>query len=403
MVMRADSGKESGIPDFNNIEIAFRHVSDGQLKKAWWLFRLMGAGWLMQPLARAGQVAVRMGLPVQGLIRATVFKQFCGGESISDCRHTIEWLGATGVGTILDFAREGGQAEPDLEQTAAETHRNIDYAAENSEHIPFCVFKPTGMVSFDLLEKAGAGTLTEGEKEVYTRGLDRIRQVCRHGAEKGVRVFIDAEESWIQDPVDDLCLELMQRFNRQRPLIYTTLQMYRKDRPGYLEQLAARAREDDFYPGVKFVRGAYLDKERERADRLGLPSPVFDRKDETDRAFDNALRLCFGQPGRFGICAGTHNDQSTRLMVQLMEENGIGRDHPDYTFSQLLGMSDHLTFNLAFHGYQASKYVPYGPVREVLPYLTRRAEENASIRGQVSRELQLITRELRRRAGACGK
>lgn len=381
---------------FTNTEIAFSGKSDKELELSYWLFRVINNNFLVKIGPPLTAWAMRLGLPVAPLIRATIFKHFCGGESIEDCKETVAALGTFGIGTILDYSVEGKEREEDFETTTLETIRTIR-EAHNNPGIPFCVFKVTGLARFALLEKLQSTQgLSPQENKEWERVQERVERICHTAHELNVPVFIDAEESWIQDPIDGLAHTMMRRYNITSAIVYNTVQLYRDDRLTFLKQSYEEA-AGSYYLGVKLVRGAYMEKERARAGQKGYPSPIQADKKATDRDFDEALRFCIEHIDRIAICAGTHNEQSCLLLTSLMEEKEIETDHPHVYFSQLLGMSDHISYNLANAGYNVAKYVPYGPVKAVLPYLFRRANENTSISGQMGRELSLIIAERKRR------
>lgn len=384
--------------DFDNTEVAFRSRSTLELRKAQLLFRTFAFPTLVQVGPKLVNFALTLRLPVTPLIKSTLFDYFCGGVSIDDCDALVQELKRFGIGSILDYSVEGAEREADFDATTDELARVIERAGRDTS-VPFAVFKITGLARFALLEKISVGaSLSEQEHAEERRVALRIERLCRLAHQHGVRVMVDAEETWIQAAIDGYLFSMMQRFNQERPIVYNTVQMYRTDRLAYLESLLAMAERQNFYVGIKLVRGAYMEKERERAKQLKLPDPIQPDKAATDRAFDAALRLLVNHAARIGLVAGSHNEASTRLLVELVKERGISPSDRRFEFSQLLGMSDNLTYNLAHAGFRASKYVPYGPVRAVLPYLFRRAEENTSIQGQAGRELQLIEREIARRA-----
>jgi proline dehydrogenase len=335
------------------------------------------------------RLALKLHLPIEPLVRQTVFWQFCGGENIEACRPTIARLHHDGVGTILDYSVEGSSEETSLDATCRELLRTIEEAYGNPA-IPFTVFKVSGIIRFGLLEKP------DGSDE-WKRGVARFHKLGAAAEKAGVRLLVDAEETWIQDTIDSLAEELMAKINTRIAIAFNTVQMYRHDRLAYLDRAIAHAKKGGYQLGLKIVRGAYLEKERERAQSNGYPSPLYADKNATDEAYNEALRVCIGALNGLALCAGTHNDRSTLLLAELMERNGISKSDSRVWFAQLLGMSDHLSYNLAAAGYNVAKYVPYGPVREMIPYLTRRARENTSIKGQTSRELRLITQEIKRR------
>lgn len=382
---------------FDNTEIAFKARNDASLRRSYWLFKAIGYPRLVAIGTLLAKVALFLRLPIGPLLKATFFRQFCGGETIQGCQETIRHLGGFGIGSILDYSVEGAENEKTFDSTTEEVLKSIGLATMEP-HIPFCVFKVTGVARSALLEKIQNGELlTFAEMGEWQRARERIFKICNRAHENNVSLFIDAEDSWIQETIDRTVEEMMGLFNKRRPLIYTTVQMYRTDRRAFLEKAVGKARLGKYFFGVKLVRGAYMEKERARAEKLGRPSPIFPTKADTDRAFDDALAYLFTQLDIVGFCAGTHNQLSTQLGASLLERNNLARNDARVFFAQLYGMGDHLSFPLAAEGFNVAKYVPYGPVREVFPYLVRRAEENTSIAGQSSRELQLIEAEMRRR------
>lgn len=385
---------------FENTEAAFRNKDDKALEKAYWIFRVIANRFLARIGPTLTNFAFRAGLPIKGLIRNTFFQHFCGGESIAGCRPAILQLGSQGVSTILDYSVEGEESEASFDQTCEEILRTVTYAKVN-HNISFCVFKPTGIGSFKLYEKVSASEpLNEAEKAEYGRARARIERICSACYYSDVKLLIDAEHSWIQDAIDDIARDMMRRFNRERPVVYNTYQIYRHDKLAALKADYALAETDGFWLGAKLVRGAYMEIERERAQEMGYPSPIHPNKAATDRDYDDAIRFCLDHIERVGLMAGTHNEVSSKLLADEMDRCGIARAHPHIHFAQLLGMSDHISFNLSENGYNVAKYMPYGPVKAVMPYLFRRAEENTSVAGQTSRELQLIIKEKKRRKSA---
>jgi proline dehydrogenase len=380
---------------FDDTEIAFKWRSNEDLRKAWWLFRMIGRPALVNIGATLGPLALKLGF--KGLIRKTLFRQFIGGETISDCLNTINELGEYHIGSILDYSVEGKDNEADFEKCYHETMACIDRAAR-SKHIPFSVFKVTGLAPFAILEKVSAGeNLTGEEEKTWQRARSRVLRICSFAFEKNVPVFIDAEESWIQQAIDDLADENMLACNKQRAIVFNTFQLYRKDRLDFLGKSISKAKINGYYLGAKLVRGAYMEKERKRAAEKNYPSPIQPDKEHTDADFNTAIVLCLDNIDMLSFCAGTHNEKSSVKLVGLMTEKKIAPADKRIWFSQLYGMSDHISFNLAWAGYNVAKYVPYGPVKEVLPYLIRRAQENTSVKGQTGRELNLISKEIRRR------
>ncbi len=383
--------------DLQDTRIAFAHKSDRDLWQAYWLFRIIGN----PTLSGAGQAftkaALALHLPISGLIKATIFRQFCGGETIDESLDTAAKLARSGIGTILDHSVEGADDEGALDHTVEEVLRTIAVAKGRTD-IPFCVFKPTGIARVEILEKVSAKvTLSADEQAEWERAQARMARICAAAAEAGVPTLVDAEESWIQDAIDVLVSAMMERYNTKRALIYNTVQLYRHDRLAFLKRSTEEARSKGYLLGVKLVRGAYMEKERERAAEKGYRDPIQPDKAACDRDYDEALRWCVEHVDRVSFVAGTHNEQSSLLLARLMEERGIAHDDTRVWFSQLLGMSDNISYNLAASGYRVAKYVPYGPVKEVLPYLIRRAAENTSVKGQTGRELGLILAERKRR------
>lgn len=385
------------IVSFEDTETAFRSKSNADLNRAYWLFRILSFNWLVQVSPAMVRFSLWAHLPIKGIIRKTVFKHFCGGESISDCQKTIENLGQLNTGTILDYSVEGKESVQDFERALEQTLATVS-RAKNDPNIPFSVFKPSGFAPIKLLEKKNAGKLlTTHELEQYAEFCNRVRIICKTGFENGVPIFIDAEESWIQNVVDELAQEMMMKYNKERAIIYNTLQMYRHDRLAFLKISTEHALQNEYYLGVKIVRGAYMEKERERALSLGYPSPIQESKEMCDKDYNLALDHCIEHIEKVYVCAGTHNEKSCSFLIELMSEKNIPNNHEHIWFSQLYGMSDHITFNLAKANYNTCKYVPYGPLESVLPYLIRRAQENTSVAGQTGRELSLIHMEKMRR------
>ncbi len=382
---------------FDQTDIAFADKSHREIHRAYFLFRLVGSPWLVRLGSALLRMALWLRLPVSWALKPTVFAHFCGGEDRDDCDAVIRRLQRAHIMSILDYAAEGKEREADFETTCREIMATLEKAATD-ESIPYAVFKPSGLARFGLWEKLQTNeSLTDPEKEEERHLQRRLESICERAAETGVPVMVDAEESWIQAGVDRVVEALSLRYNQEKPLIFNTLQMYRTDRLDYLKAFSAKARAAGVYAAFKLVRGAYLEKERERAHALGLPSPVYDEKPGTDQAFDEAVAFCLENHQDVAVCIATHNEQSCSLAVQLMEKEQIPSTHPHVSFSQLLGMSDHISYTLGALGYRVCKYVPYGPLRTVVPYLIRRAEENTSVSGQTSRELQLIRQEIIRR------
>ena len=384
---------------FENTEIAFQSKSTKQLNKSYWLFKLVSNNTLVKVSPFLLKIAFALRLPIKGLIKQTIFEQFCGGESIENCDKRIQSLAKFNIGTILDYSVEGKSIEDDFNRVTKETTQTILKAKEN-DNIPFAVFKISGLARLELLEKVSNSKmeLNKEEKKEFKRVKERINLICTTAYKNNVRLFIDAEESWIQDAIDEIVISMMRKYNSERAIVFNTLQMYRWDRLAFLKQSYADAENGNYFLGLKIVRGAYLEKERERAKKMGYPSPIQKDKESCDNDYNLALRFCMNHIDKIALCAGTHNEQSSILLTQLMEENNILKNDQRVYFSQLLGMSEHISFNLSNNEYNVAKYMPYGPIKDVLPYLIRRAEENTSIAGQTGRELSLIIKEKKRRA-----
>lgn len=382
---------------FDNTQIAFEYKNDDELKKAIWIFRLIGYPWLVRLGSRLTLWAVENKLPVRWVLKNTLFSQFCGGENLQETLQTVEKIYRYNVESILDYGVEGKQVEEEFDRTASEIKKNILLSKQNKA-IPFAVFKPTGLIRFSLLEKLNTREkLSKEEEDEWTRARERFISVCKYAYENNVSVFVDAEESWIQTPVDNLVEECMLMFNKSKPVVYNTLQMYHTDRLDYLKQSIEWAKRNNIYYGVKLVRGAYMEKERERAEKLGYKSPIHPFKEATDNAFNQALHICVENRDVVAVCNATHNEKSCLLLIELMKKNNVDKQDPNFYFAQLYGMSDHISFNLADRQYRVAKYLPYGPVEDVVPYLIRRAQENTSVAGQQSRELSLLLKEWKRR------
>lgn len=391
-------GAQAPVVDFSNTEIAFADKSDKELKKAAWLFGLMNNHWLVGIGSKVGVAAIKMHLPfVESVVKNTIFEQFCGGTTLLECEKNIHRLARQKTLTILDYGAEAKEKEEDFNHTMNETIRAIEFACR-SEHIPVVSTKITGLARFGLLEAVQGGEAFTPETRLeYKSVLKRMDAICHAAARNGVAVFFDAEESWIQDSIDHLVTIMMRRYNRDKVVVYNTFQMYRKDRLQFLIHSFNQAREGGYLLGAKLVRGAYMEKERERAERLNYPSPIHPGKDATNDAFNTAVRFCVDNYQHLASCNASHNAASCLLQAELIYQKGIPRNHPNLNFCQLFGMSDHLTFNLSQAGFNVAKYVPYGPVREVVPYLIRRAQENSSVTGDMSREHQLVRQEMKRR------
>jgi len=382
---------------FENTEIAFALKNDAHLERAYFLFKMISN----EPLVRIGTAAtnfaLKANLPIEGLIRSTVFDHFCGGVNEEDCLPVIDNMYLKGVSSVLDYSVEGKENEEEFDSAMQKVLKIIDFAHEK-ESMPIAVFKPTGFGRFYLYEKLGKGkTINTEEQEEWNRVVARFNKVCKLAKEKDVIVLIDAEESWMQDAADDLVMQMMQLYNTEKPIVYNTLQMYRHDRMAYLKAQTKLAQENDFFLGFKLVRGAYMEKENERAESKGYISPICRSKQATDDNFNNAVKYMLENLEIMSLFAGTHNEESSYLVMDIMKAKNISKNDNRVWFGQLYGMSDHISFNLAFHGYNVAKYIPFGPVKDVMPYLIRRAEENTSVAGQTGRELNLLKIEKKRR------
>ena len=380
-----------------NTTIAFASKSNFQLKKAYWLFSLMNKAWLVKLGTFFIKLAFLLHLPIKKLIRFTVFDQFCGGENIAETEKTIAKLGSENVGTILDYSVEGEDNEKCFDATTTEISKTIEKASQ-SKNIPFSVFKITGIASSELLEKIQDNVdLEDEEKVAFGKVNERLDLLCRRASELKVRIFIDAEESWIQDVIDDLAYQAMRKYNKVETIVFNTFQMYRTEMLENLRCTTKTAKTEGFFVGVKLVRGAYIEKERLRSHEGEYKDPIHATKEETDIDFDAAIDFCLENRDTISICLGTHNEKSCVYCTEKMSEMHIEHNDTHIWFAQLLGMSDNISYNLAKSGYNVAKYVPYGPVEAVMPYLFRRAAENKSIAGQSSREFLLVKQEVERR------
>lgn len=384
---------------FDDTAVAFKHLTTKQLQKTYLIFYLMNKNWLVKIGTFFIKFALTLHLPIKKLIKMTIFEHFCGGESISDSQNTINQLAKYNIGTILDYSVEGEDDEQDFDKTMLEISKTIEKAAIENEKIPFSVFKVTGVASAELLEKVQTNqALTTEEISAYERAKNRIEAICNKANSLNVRIFIDAEESWIQTTIDTLCYEMMRKYNRGgRTIVFNTYQFYRWETFSHLKTIANIAEAEGFTVGCKFVRGAYMEKERERAEKMNYVDPIQHTKRATDNDFDLGVDFALKNLNIFAICLGTHNEESCLKCASLMEQLNIEKNNKNVFFAQLLGMSDTISFNMAANGYNVAKYVPYGPIEAVMPYLIRRAEENTSIAGQSSREFLLVKKEVERR------
>ena len=382
---------------FNNTEIAFALKSDTELDRAYFLFKMISN----EPLVRIGTAvtnfALNAHLPVEGLIRATVFDHFCGGINEMDCLNVVDNMFTKGVSSVLDYSVEGKEEEAQFDVALEMTLKTLEFAQER-QAIPFAVFKPTGLGRLDLYTKIGEKQpLSDAEQAEWDRVKERFEIICKTAHSKNVALLIDGEESWMQDAADELVEEMMRKYNKEKAIVFNTLQMYRWDRLDYLKALHDRANAGNFYVGMKLVRGAYMEKENKRAEENGYPTPICKSKQATDDNYNKALDYMMQHIDTMSIFVGTHNEESSYKLLEMQIAKGISKNDNRIWFGQLYGMSDNISYNLAAQGYNVAKYLPFGPVRDVMPYLIRRAEENTSVAGQTSRELNLLNTERKRR------
>jgi proline dehydrogenase len=384
-------------PIFNNTKVAFSLKSNHELNRAYFLFKMIANPSLVNIGTSLTNFALKLHLPIESIIRKTVFDHFCGGVNEEDCLKVVDTMYTRGVSSVLDYSVEGKEDEAQFDAALAMTLKTIEFAREK-QAIPFAVFKPTGLGRFELYEKIGEGkSLTSEEQTEWNRVEARFDLLCKTAYEKDVFILVDGEESWMQDAADDLVEKMMSKYNTEKALIFNTLQMYRWDRLEYLKSLHERAKKDNFYIGMKIVRGAYMEKEAARAEAKGYKSPICESKQATDDNYDAAVSYMMQHIDKMAIYLGTHNECSSYKLLELMKQNGISNTDSRIWFGQLYGMSDNISYNLAENGNNVSKYLPFGPVRDVMPYLIRRAKENTSVAGQTSRELNLLETERNRR------
>ncbi len=382
---------------FNNTQVAFALKTDTELERAYFLFKMIDN----EPLVRIGTAvtnfALKAHLPVESLIRATVFDHFCGGTTEEDCLSVVDKMFTKGVSSVLDYSVEGKEEEEQFDAALQMTLKTVEFAKERKA-IPFAVFKPTGLGRFDLYTKIGEKLpLTLEEQKEWNRVVSRFELICKTAYEKDVALLIDGEESWMQDAADELVTEMMRKYNKEKAIVFNTLQLYRWDRLDYLKKLHEQAKAEGFFIGMKIVRGAYMEKENKRAEEMGYPTPICESKEATDENYDTTMAYMMDNLDSMSIFAGTHNEASSYKLMEMMEAKRIAKNDERIWFGQLYGMSDNISYNLAEYGYNVAKYLPFGPVRDVMPYLIRRAEENTSVAGQTSRELNLLKTERQRR------
>lgn len=385
------------LESFNDTAIAFENKSNKELKKAQFLFSIMSsqnATWMGMGLAK---LTLKFNLPFKGLIKKTIYSQFCGGENLEEIKETTQKYADYHLDFCLDYGIEGATHEEDFDRAVEEFHKTIEFASSQN-NIPFIPLKVTGFTTHHILEKVSSGVdLSDEENDDWKKLVSRIDQICASAHSKNLMILIDAEESWIQKAVDDLTDDMMEKYNREKVCVFNTFQIYRHDRLEFIKSSLSRAIEKGYHLGVKIVRGAYMEKERERALEKGYISPIQVDKKATDDDYNKAIDYCFEHLENLAVFIGTHNEESCLRAVSIMDKMGLEHDDPRVYFSQLYGMSDNITFNLAKNNYNVSKYLPYGPIKDVIPYLMRRAQENTSVAGQTGRELFLINKELERR------
>lgn len=382
--------------DFQNTSIAFAYKNNQELKKSWWLFKSMQYPCLVKKGPQLIHTALKLHLPIEFLLKEFFFQQFCGGTSLKDVNKAIERLSRYGVATLLDYAVEGEKTENGFDKCKMQLLKTIEYAASNP-WVCASALKITGIGSFSVLENYQANKMSDSDNLAFAKIVQRLDEICKKAFELKQTIYIDAEESWIQDTIDELAEQMMEKYNREYPCVYTTIQCYRHDRLGYLQELIKKAQQKGYILGVKLVRGAYLEKENQRAKEKKYPTPMNPTKEATDQLFNLCAQIVLEHLGEVWLCAGTHNEESCQLIIKEMQLKNIPPNDERVYFAQLLGMSDHISFNLAKAGYKVCKYLPYGPIEAVLPYLFRRAEENSSVKGQSGREFLLIDKELKRR------
>jgi len=389
--------KDISLESFNNTELAFASKSNWQLRKSYYLFKIVNNNTMSSISTKSAMLALNMHLPVKGMIKSTVFEHFCGGETIEECQTTSERMASFGVGSILDYSVEGKNSEEAFDKALSETLKTIENAKGNP-NIPYCVFKPTGLGSSQLMEKVQLGEeLNNEEQEAFVRIKNRYSKLCDAAYNNDIRLLIDAEDSWYQDTIDNILYELMEKYNKKRAIVFNTYQMYRWESLGNIKKAHQLAKEKGFILGAKLVRGAYMEVERERASEKGYTDPICVDKEATDKSYDDGLKYIVDNINDIELFNGTHNEQSNYYLTKIMTNAGLERNDSRIFSVQLFGMSDNISYVLSDAGYNVAKYVPYGPIKHVMPYLIRRAEENTSVEGQSSRELAMLKEEIQRR------
>lgn len=382
---------------FQNTEVAFAVKTDAEIERAYYLFRIIQSEPMVKIGSKITQLALKAHLPVEGLIRTTVFNHFCGGVTEEDCMPVIDKMYSKNVHSILDYSAEGKEEEEAFDKAVKITLKIIDFAKEK-QSMPFAVFKPTGFGRMELYEKVTAGEkLSDEEQDEWNRVINRYDVVAKAAHDNDVPLLIDAEDYSMQKAADDLIEAMMEKYNKEKAIVFGTLQLYRHDRLDYLKALHQRAIDKGFHIGMKLVRGAYMEKERERAEKMGYQDPICADKPATDKMYNDVMKYMFDNLDRMAIYVGTHNEDSSYLFKEMIDKSGLAKNDSRLWFGQLFGMSDHITYNLGALGYNVSKYLPFGPVRDVMPYLIRRADENTSVGDQTNRELELLIKEKKRR------
>lgn len=383
---------------FDNTEVAFALKNNTELNKAYFLFKLISSNTLVKMGTSLTNFAINAKLPVKGLIKSTVFDHFCGGVTEQDCLNVVDKMYTKGVSSVLDYSVEGKETQEQFDHALQMTLRTIDFAKER-EAIPFAVFKPTGVGRFYLFEKKGENLpFTEAEQKEWDRVVERFDIICKTAHDKDVLLLVDAEESWMQDAADDLVLDMMRKYNQEKCIVFNTAQTYRWDRFDFVKNTHAIGLKEGFHVGFKVVRGAYMEKERARAEEKGYPSPICATKAQTDATFNKTVTYMMENlDNKMALFAGTHNEDSSYMLMELMSKRNIAHDDKRVWFGQLYGMSDNISYNLSHNHYNVAKYLPFGPVYDVVPYLIRRAQENTSVAGQTNRELDLLNKEIKRR------
>ena len=383
---------------FSDTKEAFSLKSNFELNRAFFLFKIIGNTTFVKLSTVLTNFALKFHLPVTPIIKATVFDHFCGGVSEEDCVPVINKMFDKNVHSVLDFSTEGFDSEKEFDDCLRKKISIIEFA-KNKKEIPFAVFKPTCLGSTDLFKKVSKfENLNDSEHDSWNRVIQRFDQVCSKAFKENIKILIDAEEVEVQNAIDDLAIKMMRKYNLKTAIVYNTVQMYRKDRLTYLNEMISNQLNDGVIFGLKLVRGAYMEKERNLAVSMNIESPICDTKNETDKNFNSGLDFVFNNFERISFVCASHNEDSILKVMSMMESKNLKSNDSSIWFGQLYGMSDNISFNLASKNFNTFKILPFGSVRNLMPYLIRRAEENTSVQGQTGRELQLILKERKRRA-----